>query len=90
MPYVAQKCAKDEIGRNELQNDLSSNWPHSHITGMCQKLNGTTIDALDYDYLKSVCNLNDEEMYEIGATALDCSIMLTAQRLKSGTDSKPG
>lgn len=90
MPYVAQKCAGDEIGWNELKNDFSSNWPHSHIAGMCQKLNGITIDALDYDYLKSGCNLNDEEMYEIGATALDCSIMLTTQRVRSNTDLKPG
>lgn len=39
-------------------------------------------DVIDYEYLKTTCNLNDEEMYEIGATALDSSIMLTFQRIE--------
>lgn len=90
MPHVAQKYSDDKIGWNELQNNLTSNWPHSHIAEMCQKLNENSFDAVDYDYLKTVCSLNDEEIYEIGATALDCSIMLTAQRVENDTDFKPG
>lgn len=61
---------------------------------MCQKLgqfnDENTHDAVDYDHLKSTCNLCDEELYEMGATALDCSIMLTIQRVKNQMDlSKP-
>lgn len=89
MPHVAQKYLDDKIGWNELLNNLSSDWPHSHIAEMCQKLNENTVDAVDYDYLKSVCKLHDEELYEIGATALDCSIMLTIQRVTIDTDLKP-
>lgn len=90
MPYVAQQYMDDEIGWSELQKNLTSNWPHSHIAEMCQKLDENSVDAVDYDYLKSKCNLNDEELYEIGATALDCSIMLTMQRVKNETELKPG
>lgn len=89
MPYVAQKYLEDE-----LKNNSTPNWPHSHVAEMCRKLSRisdeNTIDAVDYDNLKSVCNLSDEEMYEIGATALDCSIMLTMQRAKNEMDLKPG
>lgn len=94
MTYVAQKYLDDKIEWNELQNSLSSNWPHSHIAEMCQKLeqmnNESTAEAIDYDYFKAVCSLNEEELYEIGATALDCSIMLTSQRVKNDTDLKSG
>lgn len=61
---------------------------------MCRKLGQINeeniVDAIDYDYLKSVCNLNDEEIYAIGATALDCSIMLTIQRVNNEKDLKSG
>lgn len=94
MPYVAQKYLDDRNEWNELMNSPSSNWPHSHIGEMCRKLGqineGNTVDAIDYDCLKSVCNLGDEEMYEIGATALDCSIMLTIQCADTEVDLKPG
>lgn len=62
---------------------------------MCQKLrqinDENIVDPIDYyDYLKSECNLNNEEVYAIGATALDCSIMLTIQRVKTEMDSELG
>lgn len=86
MPYIAHKYLDDKIGWDELRNSASTNWIHSHVFEMYQKLSQindeNAIDVIDYDYLKSACNLNDEEMYEIGATALDCSIMLTIQRAK--------
>lgn len=91
IPYVAQKYLDDE---NEWKNHLSSNRLHTHVDEMCRKLrhinDENTTDAVDYDYLKSIFNLSDEEMYAIGATALDCSIMLTIQRVKNEMDLKPG
>lgn len=84
MPHVAQKYLADKIGWNELRESPSADWIHSHVLEMCDKLcqinDKNAVDEVDYDYLKATCNLSDEEMYEIGATALDCSIMLTIQR----------
>lgn len=62
--------------------DLSNQPLHSHDSQICDKLFQTdqrTLDAIDYDHLKSIFRLTDAELYEIGATALDCSIMLTIQ-----------
>lgn len=93
MPYVAQMYLED--GNEWSEFNLSSNWPHSHVAEMCRKLGqineeGNTIDVIDYDCLKSVCKLSDEEIYEIGATALDCSIMLTIQRAENEINLRPG
>lgn len=94
MPYVAQKYLNDKIGWDALRNNPPVDWPHLRVVELCQKLSqindGNTIDVVDYDNLKSACNLSDEEMYEIGATALDCSIMLTIQRAKNEMDLKTG
>lgn len=43
------------------------------------QLDRNMTDTIDYDYLKTIGKLTDEEIYEIGATALDSSIMLTFQ-----------
>lgn len=81
MPSLAQKylaCANNWMDLNRHHD-----WPHSHVSELCQKLyniDENTIDTVDYEYL-SRQNVSDEEMYEIGATALDCSIMLTIQRI---------
>lgn len=71
--YSSSSCI--ELIENE-------NWPHLHIHKLNRKLdqfksNQTT--QVSYEYLKTKLNLHDEEMYEIGATALDSSIMLTFQ-----------
>lgn len=51
---------------------------------LCQKISQSDqniAETIDYEYLKTICKLNDEELYEIGATALDSSIMLTFQSI---------
>lgn len=76
---MAKKYSSSEC--NELiQNE---NWPHLHLHELNRKLNQFESDQstqVSYEYLKTKLNLHDEEMYEIGATALDSSIMLTFQK----------
>lgn len=78
IPCVAQKYIDESNGwANLLRNEQ---WSNAHISEVCEKLSRNdqnAIDVIDYEYLKAVCKLNDEEIYEIGATALDASIMLT-------------
>lgn len=47
-------------------------------------------DVIDYEYLKTTCKLNDDEIYEIGATALDSSIMLTFQNIGKPSNDNSG
>lgn len=58
--------------------------PHQSILDLCEKLDqfcNKKSDKIDFERLKLLNSmLADEELYEIGATALDCSIMLTMQR----------
>lgn len=61
-------------------------WPHSHVNELSKKLNQIDRDQIGdnmYEVLKTTYNLDNEEIYEIGATALDVSIMLTFQETKS-------
>lgn len=61
------------------------NWSHSHIYRFREKLHGFNcngIDDINYAFLKSQWKMSSEELYEIGATALDASIMLTFQKTK--------
>lgn len=63
-----------------IQNE---NWSHVHVNELNRKLDQFKLNPstpVSYEYLKTKLNLNDEEMYEIGATALDSSIMLTFQK----------
>lgn len=60
-----------------------SHCPRASISSLCEKLeqaNQSLLDEIDYEHLRAECHLTDEELYEVGATALDCSIMLTMQR----------
>lgn len=88
MPYIARKYSGASNGWADLVRD--EEWQFLHISGMCQKLQRQTDEDITnfvncYQYLQSVCQLNDEEIYEIGATALDCSIMLTIQKYTSSS-----
>lgn len=75
------------INESNGWEDLMKNtrWSHSHTSELCRKLSqtdqSTDVDVIDYEYLKTTCKLNDNEIYEIGATALDSSIMLTFQNI---------
>lgn len=63
-----------------IQNDY---WPHLHVHELNRKLNQSKLNRftqVNYEYLKEILNLHVEEIYEIGATALDSSIMLTFQK----------
>lgn len=94
MPYIAQKYSDDGNEWNEFMKKLSADWPHSHVAELCRKLDqfdeNDGADSIDYESLKTVYDLSDEEIYEIGATALDCSIMLTIQCANDETDATPG
>lgn len=71
--YSSSECI--ELIQNE-------NWPHLHVHELNRKLNQFKSNRsmqVSYEYLKTKLNFHDEEIYEIGATALDSSIMLTFQ-----------
>ncbi|XP_055295906.1 inositol-pentakisphosphate 2-kinase [Sitodiplosis mosellana] len=93
IPYVAQKYTENSNGWENLIR--SKQWPHLHVIALHEKLGRHTthqnpVDVIDYEYLKSTCNLSDEEIYEIGATALDSSIMLTFQSCGQQTNHNLG
>lgn len=68
-----------------FQNLKADNqWPHLHFAKICEKLVQFNRNSeRDYDFLNKTLNLCAEEIYEIGATALDCSIMLTFCKVNS-------
>lgn len=81
MPHVAEKyMASPQTFDVTADNDK---WPHEHITELCEKLDkfeSDCIDEVNFEYLRSTLGLSMEEIYEIGATALDASIMLTFRK----------
>lgn len=76
--YIAESNGWEDLIKNKR-------WPHSHTSELCRKLQSqadhSAVDVIDYEYLKTTCKLNDNEIYDIGATALDASIMLTFQNI---------
>ncbi|XP_031622852.1 inositol-pentakisphosphate 2-kinase [Contarinia nasturtii] len=91
IPYIAQKYLDDANVWVDLIKNVQ--WSHSHVSKLCQKLDmaDENIDnIIDYEYLKTTYNLSDEQMYEIGATALDSSIMLTFQCIDQQTNDNSG
>lgn len=77
--HMAEKYSSSEC----IELVQNENWPHLHVHKLNRKLNqfnSNRSTQVSYEYLKTKLNLDDEEMYEIGATALDSSIMLTFQK----------
>lgn len=59
-------------------------WPINHIINLHNKLadfNPQQETNITSDYLKTVHQLDSGELYDIGATALDSSVMLTFQNV---------
>lgn len=79
MPSIAQKYSNELPLFDKLTCD--DNWPFEHLNGLCRKIDTYASTKLEIDkpFLENALNLTQEELYEIGATALDCSIMLTFQ-----------
>lgn len=78
MPIVAQKM-------NSMDQPIFS--CESKVCDKLFQLDQSISDAINYDNLKNQFHLTDEDLYEIGATAMDCSIMLTMQcAMESSSD----
>lgn len=79
--FVAEKYSAAPASFTAFIED--EHWPHTHVNQLRAKLNQfdwNRIGSVNYESLKTMINMRDEEMYEIGATALDSSIMLTFQK----------
>lgn len=79
MPSIAQKYSNESSLFGILARD--DNWPFGHLNQLGRKIDTRASSKLEIDkaFLVNTLKLTQEELYEIGATALDCSIMLTFQ-----------
>lgn len=79
MPSIAQKYSNESPLFHKLTCD--GNWPFEHFNGLSRKIDTYVSRKLEIDkpFSENTFELTQEELYEIGATALDCSIMLTFQ-----------
>lgn len=84
MPSIARKYSNESPLFDALARD--DNWPFDHLNKLCRKIDTYAYASgkceIDKSFLVNThdVELLQEELYEIGATALDCSIMLTFQR----------
>lgn len=80
MPSIAQKYSNESLLFDALARD--DNWPFEHLNKLSQKIDTHASRKFEIDkpFLENTLKLTPDEMYEIGATALDSSIMLTFQR----------
>lgn len=68
---------------------LNDDWPFSHVHQLYDKLKSFDSNAkndLNKEFFKNTFQLSAEEIYEFGATALDCSIMVTFQCVETTDD----
>lgn len=88
MPSIARKYSNESPLFDALARD--DNWPFRHLNELCRKIDTYASSKIEIDkpFLESKLKLTHEELYEIGATSLDCSIMLTFQRLSTQIDAK--
>lgn len=87
MPHIAQKYLKNSHLFN-VDHDTDMEWIRLHFAQLYEKLRGFDWNVgcdVNFEYLEKTLNLSSEEIYEIGATALDSSIMLTVQKVDGQT-----
>lgn len=79
MPSIARKYSNESPLFGTLARD--GNWPFEHLNQLGRKIDTFASRKFEIDkpFLENTLQLSQEELYEIGATALDCSIMLTFQ-----------
>lgn len=82
MPSIARKYSNESPLFGTLTRD--DNWPFEHLNKLGRKIDTIAMAdrkfEIDKAFLENTHKLTHEELYEIGATALDSSIMLTFQR----------
>lgn len=93
MPSIARKYSNESplFDVDALTRDV--NWPFEHLNELSRKIDTYASSKFEIDkpFLESALKLTQDELYEIGATALDCSIMLTFQRQRKHIDTNyPG
>lgn len=81
--HVAEMYSNAPTSFTKLITD--EHWPHSHVNELSEKLkhfNWCQTTEVNYNLLRTEFQMKDEEIYEIGATALDSSIMLTFRQFE--------
>lgn len=71
--------------QNGCESELDSS---RHFNELVQKINRLSSTNIEHDIMLRK-GVTTEEIYEIGASAMDCSIMITFQRVDEPTDDLP-
>lgn len=87
MPSIARLYSNESPLFGALTCDV--NWPFEHLNRLSRKIDAYAGRKFKIDkaFFESTLKLTLEELYEIGATALDSSLMLTFQRFAPPIDS---
>lgn len=83
MPSIARMyTTESSLLFDKLARD--DNWSFEHLNELCRKVDEAYANDesnIGIEFLENTAGLTHGEMYGIGATALDCSVMLTFQRI---------
>lgn len=81
MPLIAEKYEADPKKFKAIDDGGKSfNQHNTRLCGKLAKFKWESTNGINFEHLKTKLALDVEEIYEIGATALDLSILLTFKK----------